>query len=76
MIIQLTNEKPFREKLALEKLHLVGRGIIISENLLLALYIRKKSMLDNVTTIEELRQIAHRRVPTMFYDYMESGSCT
>ena len=33
-------------------------------------------MLDNVTTIEELRQIAHRRVPTMFYDYMESGSWT
>ena len=76
MNFQLANEKPVREKPASEILYLVGRGIIISENLLLALYIRKKSMLDNVTTIEELRQIAHRRVPTMFYDYMESGSWT
>ena len=32
--------------------------------------------LDTVTTIDELRQIAHKRVPTMFYDYMESGSWT
>ena len=32
--------------------------------------------LDKVTTIDELRQIAHKRVPTMFYDYMESGSWT
>ena len=32
--------------------------------------------LDTVTTIDELRQIAHKRVPTMFYDYMESVSWT
>jgi len=32
--------------------------------------------LSSVTTIDELRQIAKRRVPTMFYDYMESGSWT
>ena len=32
--------------------------------------------LDMITTIDELKQIAHRRVPTMFYDYMESGSWT
>ena len=33
-------------------------------------------MLDTITTVEELRAIAKRRVPTMFYDYMESGSWT
>ena len=32
--------------------------------------------LSSVTTIDELRQIAKKRVPTMFYDYMESGSWT
>ena len=36
----------------------------------------KMMHLDKVTTIDELRQIAHKRVPTMFYDYMESGSWT
>jgi len=30
--------------------------------------------LSSVTTIDELRQLAKKRVPTMFYDYMESGS--
>ena len=30
----------------------------------------------SITTIDELRQRAKRRVPTMFYDYMESGSWT
>ncbi len=29
-----------------------------------------------VTTIEDLRRMAKRRVPKMFYDYMESGSWT
>ena len=32
--------------------------------------------LSSITTIDELRQRAKRRVPTMFYDYMESGSWT
>ncbi len=32
--------------------------------------------LSQVTTIDELKAIAHKRVPTMFYDYMESGSWT
>ena len=32
--------------------------------------------MDQITTVEELRAIAKRRVPTMFYDYMESGSWT
>jgi len=32
--------------------------------------------LAHITTIDELRAIAHKRVPTMFYDYMESGSWT
>jgi len=34
------------------------------------------SNLSHITTIDELRQVAYRRVPTMFYDYMESGSWT
>jgi len=29
-----------------------------------------------VTTIEDLRQLYERRVPRMFYDYVESGSWT
>ena len=33
-------------------------------------------MMDAVTTVDELRAIAKKRVPTMFYDYMESGSWT
>ena len=33
-------------------------------------------MMDQITTVDELRAIAKRRVPTMFYDYMESGSWT
>ena len=32
--------------------------------------------LAHITTIDELRAVAHKRVPTMFYDYMESGSWT
>lgn len=32
--------------------------------------------MDQITTIDELRHIARKRVPTMFYDYMESGSWT
>ena len=32
--------------------------------------------LAQITTIDELRAVAHKRVPTMFYDYMESGSWT
>ena len=30
--------------------------------------------LNHITTIDELREIARKRVPKMFYDYMESGS--
>ena len=33
-------------------------------------------MMDAITTVDELRAIARKRVPTMFYDYMESGSWT
>ena len=33
-------------------------------------------MMDAITTVDELRAIAKKRVPTMFYDYMESGSWT
>ncbi len=29
-----------------------------------------------ITTIEDLRRIAKRRVPRMFYDYCDSGSWT
>ncbi|WP_151636465.1 alpha-hydroxy acid oxidase [Noviherbaspirillum aerium] len=29
-----------------------------------------------ITTIEDLRKLAHRRVPRMFYDYADSGSWT
>ena len=29
-----------------------------------------------ITTIEDLRQLARRRVPRMFYDYADSGSWT
>jgi L-lactate dehydrogenase (cytochrome) len=32
--------------------------------------------MKNVTCIEDLRQVAHRRVPKMFVDYAESGSYT
>ena len=32
--------------------------------------------LAQITTIDELRAVAYKRVPTMFYDYMESGSWT
>lgn len=32
--------------------------------------------MDQITTVDELRAIARRCVPTMFYDYMESGSWT
>jgi len=32
--------------------------------------------LDKITCIEDLRQIARRRVPKMFYDYADSGSWT
>ncbi len=32
--------------------------------------------LEQVTTIDELRGMAQKKVPTMFYDYMESGSWT
>ncbi|MET0367117.1 MAG: alpha-hydroxy-acid oxidizing protein, partial [Methylobacterium sp.] len=29
-----------------------------------------------ITTVEDLRRIAKRRVPRMFYDYADSGSWT
>ena len=29
-----------------------------------------------ITTIEDLRQLAEKRVPRMFYDYADSGSWT
>ena len=29
-----------------------------------------------VTTIEDLRRLAQRRVPRMFYDYADAGSWT
>jgi L-lactate dehydrogenase (cytochrome) len=29
-----------------------------------------------ITNIEDLRALAHRRVPRMFYDYADSGSWT
>ncbi|CAN5267174.1 alpha-hydroxy acid oxidase [soil metagenome] len=32
--------------------------------------------MSTITTIEELRQLAERRVPRMFYDYADSGSWT
>ncbi|SUO96254.1 alpha-hydroxy acid oxidase [Suttonella ornithocola] len=32
--------------------------------------------LDKMTCIEDLRQVAERRVPRMFYDYCDSGSWT
>ncbi|WP_269783618.1 alpha-hydroxy acid oxidase [Melaminivora jejuensis] len=32
--------------------------------------------LSRITTIEDLRQVAQRRVPRMFYDYADSGSWT
>jgi len=32
--------------------------------------------LSKITTIEDLRQVAERRVPRMFYDYADSGSWT
>ena len=32
--------------------------------------------LEKVTDIEDLRQIAERKVPRMFYDYVDSGSWT
>ena len=32
--------------------------------------------LSQITCIEDLRVIARRRVPRMFYDYADSGSCT
>ncbi|MGC6517636.1 MAG: alpha-hydroxy acid oxidase [Candidatus Puniceispirillaceae bacterium] len=32
--------------------------------------------MSTITTVEDLRQIAQRRVPKMFYDYADSGSWT
>lgn len=32
--------------------------------------------LDKMTCIEDLRRVAERRVPRMFYDYADSGSWT
>jgi len=32
--------------------------------------------MDVITTIEDLRVLAHKRVPRMFYDYADSGSWT
>lgn len=32
--------------------------------------------LSKITTIEDLRTVAERRVPRMFYDYADSGSWT
>ena len=32
--------------------------------------------LSNITCIEDLRVIAQRRLPRMFYDYADSGSYT
>lgn len=32
--------------------------------------------LEKMTSIEDLRQVAERRVPRMFYDYCDSGSWT
>ena len=29
-----------------------------------------------ITTIEDLRELAEKRVPRMFYDYADSGSWT
>lgn len=34
------------------------------------------SKLDKITEIEDLRQVAERKVPRMFYDYVDSGSWT
>lgn len=34
------------------------------------------SSLNTITCIEDLRQVAKRRVPRMFYDYVDSGSYT
>lgn len=32
--------------------------------------------LSKMTNIEDLRQVAQRKVPRMFYDYVDSGSWT
>ena len=37
---------------------------------------RRMDNLSNLTSIEELRTLAKKRVPKMFYDYVESGSWT
>ncbi len=34
------------------------------------------SALDRALTIEEMRQMARRRVPRQFYDYVDSGAFT
>ncbi|MGP9637895.1 alpha-hydroxy acid oxidase [Psychrobacter sp. FME5] len=36
----------------------------------------KQSTLKKVTEIEDLRRVAERKVPRMFYDYVDSGSWT
>ena len=35
-----------------------------------------KPVLKKVTEIEDLRRVAERKVPRMFYDYVDSGSWT
>ncbi|MBH0006207.1 alpha-hydroxy acid oxidase [Psychrobacter sp. SWN149] len=35
-----------------------------------------KPVLKNITEIEDLRRVAERKVPRMFYDYVDSGSWT
>jgi hypothetical protein len=37
---------------------------------------RKGKVLRGITCIEDLRLLARRRVPRMFYDYVDSGSWT
>lgn len=40
------------------------------------LSVRQRQQLAQITCIEDLRQIARKRVPRMFYDYADSGSWT